>query len=149
MPKVTKLIYSLVFQMSKLSKGFVGLAIGFLAGILAAFVRADHFRIHGTSIPYGIVLALATVLSLQLWLTRHFQARIVSITYAVGWIAATIYLGSASGTTDLALPSNSLAAAYVLLGAIGVSMFAALPVLRPVDFHANIDRTDANSAVNS
>ena len=107
-----------------------GAIAGVVVGVVAAFVRADRIRISGTMVPYGIVLALLGVVVAQLWLARRFQSRLISIGFAVGWVAITIVLGAANGTDDLVIPSSGTSAAYVLIGAILVSMCAAIPPLR-------------------
>ena len=117
--------------MRKLGWFVVGVLIGFGVGIAAGFVRADRIRIAGVMVHFGIALAIAAVLVIQLWLTRRFQSRWIGVGYAVGWISATIKLGAANGTGDLVLPGSALSTVYVLLGAIGLSMFAALPPMRP------------------
>lgn len=116
--------------MRKLGWFVVGIAIGFAIGIAAGFVRADRVRVSGTMIHYGIALALAGVLVIQLWLARRYQSRWISIGYAVGWISATVTLGAANSSGDLVLPGSALSTVYVLLGAIGVAMFAGLPPMR-------------------
>lgn len=116
--------------MRKLAWLVVGAFAGVVVGVVAAFVRADRMRIAGTMVPYGIVLALLGVVVSQLWLARRFQSRWISIGFAVGWVAITIVLGAANGTDDLVIPSGGTSAAYVLIGAILVSMCAAIPPLR-------------------
>ena len=116
--------------MRKLSWLVIGIAIGFVVGIAAGFVRADRVRVSGVMIDYGIALALATVLVIQLWLARRYQSRWISIGYAVGWISATVTIGATNSSGDLVLPGSALSTVYVLLGAIGVSMFAGLPPMR-------------------
>lgn len=109
----------------------IGALAGVVVGVVAAFVRADRIRISGTMVPYGIVLALLGVVVSQLWLARRFQSRWISIGFAAGWVTITIVLGSTSGADDLVIPSNAVSAAYVLIGAVLVSMCAAMPPLRP------------------
>lgn len=132
--------------MRKLGWFIAGIGSGFGVGVAAGFVRADRIRISGVMIHYGIFLAIAGVLVIQLWLARRFQSRWIAIGYAVGWITSTILLGASNGNGDLVLPGSALTAAYVLLGAIGVSMFAALPPMRlPLDEDVASDAKQATS----
>ena len=107
-----------------------GIGCGFGVGVAAGFVRADRIQISGAMIHYGIALAIAGVLVIQLWLARRFQSRWIAVGYAVGWITSTIFIGATNGSGDLVIPGSALSTVYVLLGAIGVSMFAALPPMR-------------------
>lgn len=127
-----------------------GALAGVVVGVVAAFVRADRIRIAGTMVPYGILLALSAVVVVQLWLTRRFQTRWLSIGFALGWVAVTIVLGAANGTGDLVIPNSAGSAAYVVIGAIVVSMCAAIPPLRPhieQDSHARHIENEAGLPV--
>lgn len=135
MSLVAKLIYFLELMMPKVGKLLAGIAIGFGIGIASGFVRADRVRVAEMMIHYGIALALSGVLVIQLWLARRYQSRWIGIGYAVGWIGATLVLGAQDTSGDLVLPGSALSMVYVLLGAIGVAMFAVLPPMRPPEDH--------------
>lgn len=112
----------------------IGLISGAVVGMGSAFVHADRTRIAGINLPYGVVLAITTVLVVQLWLTRNFQSRACAVGYALGWLGVTVVLAMIPTAQDLILPNQTRTWAYLGLGAVVVSMGVSLPVMRRPHF---------------
>lgn len=108
----------------------VGLGAGAVMAMGSAFVHADRIKVGGFNLPYGVVLAIATILVVQLWLTRNFQSRTCAAGYALGWVGITVVLALIPTAQDLILPNQGRTWAYLGLGAVAVSMGVSLPVMR-------------------
>jgi hypothetical protein len=108
-----------------------GLLSGVMLGMGGAFVQADRVRVSGVLIPYGLVLALACALLWQLWFGRDTQDRLATVSVAVAWVVTTVKLGMGSSGGDVALPANGRVTAYLLAGAVVVTVGAILPPMRP------------------
>ena len=119
-----------------------GIAAGALVGAGAAFVHADRTKVAGFNVPYGVVLAVTTILVVQLWLTRNFQSRSCAVGYALGWVAITIVLALIPTARDLVLPNQTRTWAYLGLGAVVVAMGISLPVMRRPQFVGQNNEVD-------
>jgi tetrahydromethanopterin S-methyltransferase subunit F len=114
--------------MNRLMALGAGLIAGCVVGVAGGFVFADRVALGTVMVPYGLVLAPLTFLLVQLWLGRNYQTRIAPFGAAVGWLAATVMLGSSSSGGDVALPGSTHATVYVF----GTAVLAAAAVTMPV-----------------
>jgi hypothetical protein len=120
---------------------------GLLISVVAGFAHADRIFIFGVSIPYGLVLALSICVLTLLMLNRQFQTRLAGTTFAVVWVLVTLRLGIESPSGDLVLSATWYSTAYLVSGAILLSMAAVLPVMRPIVEKSPVDPpiTDTDS----
>lgn len=113
---------------------FLVLAVGTVSGVAfgacGAFVQADRVIVAGVTVPYGVALAVSCVVAWQLWLAREYGMRLAAAGVALGWIVATLVLGLATSSEDVVLAANTRATAYLVIGAISVTVCAFAPPLR-------------------
>ena len=119
--------------MTKLRIALSSAAVGAFISLVAGFAHADRIVILGIRIPYGLVLALSICVLTVLWLNRQFQTRLAGTVFLVTWILVTLRMAIESENGDLIFTVTWYSTAYIIAGAIVLSMAAVLPVMRPPD----------------
>jgi hypothetical protein len=98
--------------------------------MIAGFAHADRIVILGIRIPYGLVLSLSICFLTILWLNRQFQTRLAGTVFLVAWVLVTLRMAIESGTGDLIFTVTWYSTAYIIAGAVLLSMAAVLPPMR-------------------
>lgn len=116
---------------------------GAMSGIVAAFVQANRQLVGSVTVHYGVVLALATLIAIQLVVVRDYETRIAGFGFLVGWLVVTVIMATETFGGDLAISNNGWAKVYVFGGTIVLSMVASLPPLRhPSDRTSDVIETE-------
>jgi hypothetical protein len=104
--------------------------VGLFVSTIAGFAHADRIVMAGIRIPYGLFLALSICVLTLLWLNRQFQTRLAGTVFLVMWVLVTLRLAIESINKDLVFTVTWYSTAYIIAGAILLSMTAILPALR-------------------
>jgi hypothetical protein len=64
-----------------------------------------------------------------LWLNREFQTRLAGTVFTVVWVLVTLRMAVESANKDLVFSVTWYSTAYIIAGAILLSMTAVLPVM--------------------
>ena len=116
--------------MTKLRIVLFSAIVGTFVSIIAGFAHADRIVILGIRIPYGLILALSICVLTILWLNRQFQTRLAGTVFVVSWVLVTLRLAIESPTGDLIFTVTWYSTAYIIAGAVLLSMAAVLPAMR-------------------
>ena len=116
--------------MKKLQIVVVSGLLGALVSAVSGFAHADRILIQGIRIPYGLVLSLSICILAIVWLNRQFQTRLAGTVFAVVWVLVTLRMAIESSSGDLIFTVTWYSSAYLIAGAILLSMTAVLPVMR-------------------
>ena len=104
--------------------------MGVFVSTIAGFAHADRIVILGIRIPYGLVLSLSICFLTILWLNRQFQTRLAGTVFLVTWVLVTLRMAIESGNGDLVFTVTWYSTAYIIAGAVLLSMAAVLPAMR-------------------
>jgi hypothetical protein len=116
--------------MTKLWIVLISAAVGVFVSTIAGFAHADRIVILGVRIPYGLVLSLSICFLTILWLNRQFQTRLAGTVFLVTWVLVTLRMAIESGNGDLVFTVTWYSTAYIIAGAVLLSMAAVLPAMR-------------------
>lgn len=116
--------------MTKLRIVLISAVVGVFVSMIAGFAHADRTVIMGIRIPYGLVLSLSICLLTILWLNRQFQTRLAGTVFLVAWVLVTLRMATQSATGDLIFTVTWYSTAYIIAGAVLLSMAAVLPAMR-------------------
>lgn len=116
--------------MTKLWIVLISAMVGIFVSIVAGFAHADRIVILGTRVPYGLFLSLSICLLTILWLNRQFQTRLAGTVFTVSWVLVTLRMAIESGNGDLIFTVTWYSTAYVIGGAVLLSIAAVLPAMR-------------------
>ena len=116
--------------MTKLRVVLFSAAAGMFVSAIAGFAHADRIVISGVRIPYGLFLALSICVLTTLWLNRQFQTRLAGTVFVVSWVLVTLRMAIESPTGDLVFTVTWYSTAYIIAGAVLLSMAAVIPAMR-------------------
>lgn len=116
--------------MTKLRIVLISAVVGVFVSLIAGFAHADRILILGIRIPYGLVLSLSICFLTILWLNRQFQTRLAGTVFLVAWVLVTLRMAIESETGDLIFTVTWYSTAYIIAGAVLLSMAAVLPPMR-------------------
>ena len=116
--------------MTKLRIVLISAVFGIFVSMIAGFAHADRIVILGINIPYGLVLSLSICFLSILWLNRQFQTRLAGTVFLVAWVLVTLRMAIESETGDLIFTVTWYSTAYIIAGAVLLSMAAVLPAMR-------------------
>ena len=130
--------------MTKLQTVLISAAAGLFVSMVAGFAHADQIAIAGIRIPYGLFLALSICILTILWLNRQFQTRLAGTLALVIWVLVTLRMAIESTSGDLIFTVTWYSSAYIIAGAILLSMTAVLPPMRqPTKTQKGLTESDA------
>ena len=116
--------------MTKLRIVLISAVVGVFVSLIAGFSHADRIVILGIKIPYGLALSLSICFLTILWLNRQFQTRLAGTVFLVAWVLVTLRMAIESETGDLIFTVTWYSTAYIIAGAVLLSMAAVLPAMR-------------------
>jgi hypothetical protein len=116
--------------MTKLRIVSISAAVGIFVSLVAGFAHADRIVILGIRIPYGLPLSLSICLLTIFWLNRQFQTRLAGTVFVVSWVLVTLRMAIESGNGDLIFTVTWYSTAYIIAGAVLLSIAAVLPAMR-------------------
>jgi hypothetical protein len=94
-------------------------------------------QVLGVRLPVGVVLALVAVVLVARACAWWSGSRLGAITFSVGWLAATLIMGTSTADGDLVLDSGTRQMAYLILGTIALSAASGFPLLPEDDTPAH------------
>jgi hypothetical protein len=116
--------------MTKLRIVLISAVVGIFVSMIAGFAHADRIVILGIRIPYGLALSLSICFLSIVWLNRQFQTRLAGTAFLVAWVLVTLRMAIESETGDLIFTVTWYSTAYIIAGAVLLSMAAVLPAMR-------------------
>lgn len=112
-----------------------GVAVGAVAGVTLAFVHADRVTVVGVAVPFGVPLAVISLVLAQAWVARVCQRRTAAVGVALGWLAATAVMSSPNSSGDVPIPATTRAVVYLAAAAMALTAGVLVPVLRRPGHH--------------
>ena len=106
------------------------LLAGLVIGIAGAFLQGARFLVGGTTIPWGLVLALVALLVLVRAGIEVTRSRWGGWIVLLAWIATTVAFAAELPSGDLVISAGGRQMAYLLGGVIVGAAAATVP---PVD----------------
>ena len=105
------------------------LVLGLFFGFTGAMIQTHTLAVGSVRLPTGAVLVLvATVLVARAGAWWQ-GSRLGAVTFSVGWLAATLMMGSETGAGDLILTSGTRQMAYLIGGTILLAAACGYPLL--------------------
>ena len=105
------------------------LVLGLFFGFTGAMIQTHTLVVGSVRLPTGAVLVLvATVLVARAGAWWQ-GSRLGAVTFSVGWLAATLMMGSETGAGDLILTSGTRQMAYLIGGTILLAAACGYPLL--------------------
>jgi len=105
------------------------LVLGLFLGFIGAMIQTHTLTVGSVRLPTGAVLALvATVLVARAGAWWQ-GSRLGAVTFSVGWLAATLMMGSETGAGDLILTSGTRQMSYLIGGTILLAAACGYPLL--------------------
>ena len=105
------------------------LVLGLFLGFVGAMVQTYTPLVLGVRLPAGAVLALVAVVLVARACAWWSGSRLGAITFSVGWLVATLIMGSSTADGDLVLDSGTRQIAYLILGTMALSAASGFPLL--------------------
>jgi hypothetical protein len=120
------------------------LVLGLFVGFVGAMVQWYSPTVAGRSVPVGAIIALLAVVPVARACAWWAGSRRGAIGFSVGWLAATLMMGSETPGGDLVLTGSGDAAvsgslAYLLLGTMALSAACGYPLLPEDDTPEPLD----------
>jgi hypothetical protein len=126
------------------------LVLGLLLGFVGAVLQTSTHTIGSVRLPTGTVLTLVAIVLIARAGAWWQGSRLGAITFSVGWLAATLMMGSKTGAGDLILSNGTRQMAYLIGGTLLLSAASGFPLLpaddapeQPLSTPAGAGHTDA------
>ncbi len=107
------------------------LVLGLLLGFIGAAIQTHTVTVGSVRLPTGAVLALVAILLVARAGAWWQGSRLGAITFSIGWLAATLLMGSTTAAGDLILTSGNRQMGYLIGGTILLSAACGFPLLPP------------------
>jgi hypothetical protein len=120
-------------------RAVTSLILGLILGVVGAMVQTFTPLVLGLRMPLGAAMALVAVVLVARACAWWTGSRLGAITFSVGWLAATLIMGSTTAGGDLVLDSGNRQMAYLALGTIALSACCGFPLL-PEDDSPAVDQ---------
>ena len=121
------------------------LVLGVFLGVVGAMVQTWTPHLLGARLPVGVMMVLVAVVLVARACAWWSGSRLGAILFSVGWLAATLIMGSTTPDGDLILDSGTRQMAYLVLGTIALSACCGYPLL-PEDDTADESAEPAGAA---
>ncbi len=126
------------------------LVLGLLFGFAGALIQTHTLTVGSVRLPSGALVTLVAVVLVARAGAWWQGSRLGAITFSVGWLAATLMMGSKTGAGDLVLDSGTRPMGYLIGGTILLAAACGFPLLpaddtpdRPVAVPAGAETPDA------
>jgi hypothetical protein len=126
------------------------LILGLLFGFAGALIQTYTVSVGSVRLPAGAVLALVAVVLVARAGAWWQGSRTGAITFSIGWLAATLIMGSETSAGDLILNSGTRQMGYLIGGTILLAAACGFPLLpaddtpdQPVAARAGAEGSDA------
>lgn len=108
------------------------LVLGLFFGFIGALIQTYTTTFGSVRLPTGVLISLVTIVLVARAGAWWQGSRLGAITFSVGWLAATLMMGSETGAGDLILTSGTRQMAYLIGGTILLAAACGFPLL-PTD----------------
>jgi hypothetical protein len=105
------------------------LALGLLLGLAGAVAQWWTLDIASVGLPVGAILGVLTAAYVARACAWWVGSRAGAVAFSVGWLAATLMMGSTSPSGDLVLSSGTRQVAYLVLGSMVLAACCGFPLL--------------------
>ena len=109
------------------------LVLGVFLGMVGALVQTGTTSLGSLTLPTGTLLVLATLVPLARAGAWWMDSRWGAIALSLGWLAATLLMGTTTSGGDLVISSGTRQVAYLVGGTILLSAACGYPLLAPED----------------
>lgn len=110
----------------------VGLVlVGLFLGTVGALLQAYQVRVLGALLPLGMVVALAALVPVARAGAWSMGSRTGAVALSLGWLGATLVMGTQTPSGDLVLDSGTRQIAYLIGGTVLLSAACSFPLLVP------------------
>ena len=108
------------------------LVLGLLFGFAGALIQTYVVTVGSVRLPAGALLTLIAVVLVARAGAWWQGSRVGAITFSIGWLAASLMMGSKTGAGDLILSSGTRQMGYLIGGTILLAAACGYPLL-PTD----------------
>jgi hypothetical protein len=108
------------------------LVLGLFLGFAGALIQTHTVAVGSVTLPTGAVLVLVTTVLVARAGAWWQGSRLGAITFSIGWLAATLIMGSETAAGDLILNSGTRQMGYLIGGTILLAAACGYPLL-PAD----------------
>jgi hypothetical protein len=108
------------------------LVLGLFLGFAGALIQTYTITLGSVRLPAGAALSLVAVVLVARAGAWWQGSRLGAITFSVGWLGATLMMGSTTGAGDLILSSGTRQVGYLIGGTILLAAACGYPLL-PAD----------------
>jgi len=126
------------------------LVLGLLSGFAGALIQTQTVTVGSVRLPTGALLTLAAIVLVARAGAWWQGSRLGAITFSVGWLAATLMMGSETGAGDLILSSGTRQMGYLIGGTILLGAACGFPLLpaddtpeQPIGVGTGVEARDA------
>lgn len=120
-----------------------GLVLGGLGlGLLGPVLAASRSVVHGTTVPWGVVLVLVTVLACTRGAAWLVGSRRGAALVGIGWVVPTLVLATTNPGGDVLLPDVARSYVYLVGATLLVVLAVAVPLPRGARELADADHAD-------
>ena len=110
---------------------YAGLLVGGLAlGLFGTVLAASRTTVHGTTVPWGVVLVLVTVLACVRGGAWLLGSRRGAALVGLGWVLPTLAFATTNPGGDVLLPDEPRTYVYLIGATLLVVLAVALPLPR-------------------
>ncbi|HSO04027.1 MAG TPA: DUF6113 family protein, partial [Candidatus Limnocylindrales bacterium] len=109
------------------------LVLGLLFGFAGALIQTHTVTVGSVRLPTGAALALVAIVLVARAGAWWQGSRLGAITFSIGWLAATLMMGSETGAGDLILSSGTRQMGYLIGGTILLAAACGFPLLPEED----------------
>jgi Family of unknown function (DUF6113) len=108
------------------------LVLGLLFGFAGALIQTFTITVGSVQLPAGALLTLVAVVLVARAGAWWQGSRLGAITFSIGWLTASLMMGSKTGAGDLILSSGTRQMGYLIGGTILLATACGYPLL-PAD----------------
>ncbi len=123
------------------------LVLGLFLGFAGALIQTYTITLGSVRLPAGAALSLVAVVLVARAGAWWQGSRLGAITFSVGWLGATLMMGSTTGAGDLILSSGTRQVGYLIGGTILLAAACGYPLLPADDTPDQPDAARARAEV--
>lgn len=121
------------------------LFIGLFFGLIGAAIQTHTVTVGTTRVWTGAVLVVIVIVLVARAGAWWQGSRLGAVTFSVGWLAATLLMGSETTGGDLVITDGTRQLAYLVGGSMLLATACGFPLL-PEDDHEVADQTPSERA---
>ncbi len=105
------------------------LLAGIALGVVTAMVQTWTVRVGGMHLPVGAVAGVVTIVLMARACAWWVRSRRGAVAMALGWLGATLVMGTTSSRGDLVISGGNRQVGYLLAGSVLLAAASAFPLL--------------------